>query len=57
MDGIKVGMKEGALMANPNCSTIFALVALIVAHNHAVLDKPNMHGKQHMFYKTIIQNV
>ena len=35
----------------------FALAALIVAHNHTVLDKPNMHGEQHTFYKTIIQNV
>ena len=35
MDGIKVGMKKGALIANPNCSTIICLMAATPLHRHA----------------------
>lgn len=40
MDGIKVGMKKGALIANPNCSTIICLMAATPLHRRAkVSDK------------------
>ncbi|KAK8993649.1 hypothetical protein V6N11_007876 [Hibiscus sabdariffa] len=35
MDGIKVGKKKGALIANPNCSTIICLMAATPLHRHA----------------------
>ncbi|XP_021293030.1 uncharacterized protein LOC110423198 [Herrania umbratica] len=35
MDGIKVGMKKGALIANPNCSTIICLMAATPLHRRA----------------------
>ncbi|XP_039006885.1 aspartate-semialdehyde dehydrogenase-like [Hibiscus syriacus] len=35
MGGIKVGMKKGALIANPNCSTIICLMAATPLHRHA----------------------
>ncbi|XP_022775727.1 uncharacterized protein LOC111317558 [Durio zibethinus] len=35
MDGIKVGMKKGALIANPNCSTIICLMAATPLHRLA----------------------
>ncbi|XWS34326.1 hypothetical protein CRYUN_Cryun21dG0030100 [Craigia yunnanensis] len=35
MDGIKVGMKKGALIANPNCSTIICLMATTPLHRRA----------------------
>ncbi|KAK8537378.1 hypothetical protein V6N13_042307 [Hibiscus sabdariffa] len=35
MDGIKVGKKKGALIANPNCSTIICLIAATPLHRHA----------------------
>ncbi|CAN1151485.1 Aspartate-semialdehyde dehydrogenase, partial [Linum perenne] len=35
MNGIKVGMGKGALIANPNCSTIICLMAATPLHKHA----------------------
>jgi aspartate-semialdehyde dehydrogenase len=35
MEGIKVGMRKGALIANPNCSTIICLMAATPLHRHA----------------------
>lgn len=35
MSGIKVGMGKGALIANPNCSTIICLMAATPLHRHA----------------------
>jgi aspartate-semialdehyde dehydrogenase len=35
MKGIKVGMGKGALIANPNCSTIICLMAVTPLHHHA----------------------
>ncbi|KAG4164603.1 hypothetical protein ERO13_A13G026900v2 [Gossypium hirsutum] len=35
MGGIKVGMKKGALIANPNCSTIICLMAATPLHRRA----------------------
>lgn len=35
MDGIKLGMDKGALIANPNCSTIICLVAATPLHRRA----------------------
>jgi aspartate-semialdehyde dehydrogenase len=35
MEGIKVGMGKGALIANPNCSTIICLMAATPLHRHA----------------------
>ncbi|KAE8707309.1 Aspartate-semialdehyde dehydrogenase [Hibiscus syriacus] len=35
MDGIKAGKKKGALIANPNCSTIICLMAATPLHRHA----------------------
>ncbi|KAK8657461.1 hypothetical protein V6N13_035696 [Hibiscus sabdariffa] len=35
IDGIKVGKKKGALIANPNCSTIICLMAATPLHRHA----------------------
>ncbi|CAN0924231.1 Aspartate-semialdehyde dehydrogenase [Linum grandiflorum] len=35
MDGIKVGMGKGALIANPNCSTIICLMAATPLHRRA----------------------
>ncbi|XVE85608.1 hypothetical protein DITRI_Ditri17bG0104000 [Diplodiscus trichospermus] len=35
MDGIKAGMKKGALIANPNCSTIICLMAATPLHRRA----------------------
>ncbi|KAL4346564.1 hypothetical protein GQ457_17G014870 [Hibiscus cannabinus] len=35
MDGIKFGKKKGALIANPNCSTIICLMAATPLHRHA----------------------
>ncbi|KAJ6910836.1 aspartate-semialdehyde dehydrogenase-like [Populus alba x Populus x berolinensis] len=35
MEGIKVGMGKGALIANPNCSTIICLMAATPLHKHA----------------------
>ncbi|EFH69090.1 F10B6.22 [Arabidopsis lyrata subsp. lyrata] len=35
MKGIKVGMGKGALIANPNCSTIICLMAVTPLHRHA----------------------
>ncbi|GLU03697.1 hypothetical protein SLE2022_208830 [Rubroshorea leprosula] len=35
MEGIKVGMGRGALIANPNCSTIICLMAATPLHRHA----------------------
>ena len=35
MSGIKVGLKKGALIANPNCSTIICLMAATPLHRHA----------------------
>ncbi|EOY01388.1 hypothetical protein QUC31_013810 [Theobroma cacao] len=35
MDGIKVGMNKGALIANPNCSTIICLMAATPLHRHS----------------------
>ncbi|XVF43428.1 hypothetical protein PTKIN_Ptkin02bG0039400 [Pterospermum kingtungense] len=35
MDGIKVGTKKGALIANPNCSTIICLMAATPLHRRA----------------------
>ncbi|CAN1138339.1 Aspartate-semialdehyde dehydrogenase [Linum perenne] len=38
MDGIKVGMGKGALIANPNCSTIICLMAATPLHRRAKLE-------------------
>jgi len=35
MEKIKVGMGKGALIANPNCSTIICLMAATPLHRHA----------------------
>ncbi|KAI9387008.1 hypothetical protein POPTR_010G105300v4 [Populus trichocarpa] len=35
MEGIKVGTGKGALIANPNCSTIICLMAATPLHKHA----------------------
>ncbi|TYI51471.1 hypothetical protein E1A91_D12G178400v1 [Gossypium mustelinum] len=35
MAGIKIGNKKGALIANPNCSTIICLMAATPLHRHA----------------------
>ena len=35
MRGIKVGSGKGALIANPNCSTIICLMAVTPLHRHA----------------------
>lgn len=35
MKGIKVGTGKGALIANPNCSTIICLMAVTPLHRHA----------------------
>lgn len=35
MEGIKVGKGKGALIANPNCSTIICLMAATPLHRHA----------------------
>ncbi|XP_048319022.2 uncharacterized protein LOC125418739 [Ziziphus jujuba] len=35
MDGIKVGNGKGALIANPNCSTIICLMAATPLHRHS----------------------
>lgn len=35
VEGIKVGMGRGALIANPNCSTIICLMAATPLHRHA----------------------
>ncbi|CAN8312218.1 unnamed protein product [Cochlearia groenlandica] len=35
MKGIKVGIGKGALIANPNCSTIICLMAVTPLHHHA----------------------
>ncbi|CAH8353872.1 unnamed protein product [Eruca vesicaria subsp. sativa] len=35
MDGIRVGSGKGALIANPNCSTIICLMAVTPLHRHA----------------------
>lgn len=39
MEGIKVGMGKGALIANPNCSTIICLMAATPLHRHAKVQR------------------
>ncbi|WCJ33635.1 semialdehyde dehydrogenase family protein [Euphorbia peplus] len=39
MDGIRVGMNKGALIANPNCSTIICLMAATPLHRHAKVQR------------------
>ena len=39
MKGIKVGNGKGALIANPNCSTIICLMAVTPLHRHAKVFK------------------
>lgn len=39
MKGIKVGMGKGALIANPNCSTIICLMAVTPLHRHSKVSK------------------
>lgn len=37
MKHIKIGSRKGALIANPNCSTIICLMAATPLHRHAKL--------------------
>uniref|UniRef100_A0A2P2LQI2 aspartate-semialdehyde dehydrogenase n=1 Tax=Rhizophora mucronata TaxID=61149 RepID=A0A2P2LQI2_RHIMU len=39
MEGIKVGMGKGALIANPNCSTIICLMAVTPLHRQAKVER------------------
>ncbi|OAY29318.1 aspartate-semialdehyde dehydrogenase [Manihot esculenta] len=39
MEGIKVGKGKGALIANPNCSTIICLMAATPLHRHAKVQR------------------
>ncbi|XP_065857585.1 uncharacterized protein [Euphorbia lathyris] len=39
IEGIKVGMNKGALIANPNCSTIICLMAVTPLHKHAKVQR------------------
>lgn len=39
MDGIKVGNGKGALIANPNCSTIICLMAATPLHRHSKVER------------------
>ncbi|KDP38126.1 hypothetical protein JCGZ_04769 [Jatropha curcas] len=39
MEGIKVGIGKGALIANPNCSTIICLMAATPLHRHAKVQR------------------